>query len=143
MKIFLTDDSLAIIDRLREMLSTLPGFQITGSATDAPEALRSIRNARPDAVILDLELPTGSGLDLLWSIKLEMPGTIVVVLTNHAFPQYRKKCVEAGADAFLDKSTQFTEVPQVLRQLGSEAGFPQGSPAAAFMAAESETKTSL
>ena len=129
MTVFLTDDSLAIIERLRGMLSALPGIQIAGTALDVPEAIRSIHDIRPEAVILDLHLPAGSGLEVLRKVKGETPETIVVVLTNYAFPQYQKKCVDAGADAFLDKSTQFTEVAQVLRQLGIRAGYIQGPPA--------------
>jgi DNA-binding NarL/FixJ family response regulator len=117
MKIFLVDDSMQVVERLKAMLALLPGIEVIGSATDLPEALHSIRTARPDVVLLDLRLPSGSGMQVLQMIKNEKLGTIVVVLTNYAFPQYRKRCEEAGAYAFLDKSRDFTAVPQVLRAL--------------------------
>lgn len=123
MKVFLTDDSLVIIERLREMLSALPGIQIAGSAGDVTEAIRSIHDTKPEAVVLDLHLPPRSGLEVLEKVKGEAPETIVVVLTNYAFPQYQRKCADAGADAFLDKSTQFMEVGDILRQLGMRAGY--------------------
>jgi DNA-binding NarL/FixJ family response regulator len=128
MTVFLTDDSKVIIERLQEMLSALPGIQMAGTALDVPEAIRSIHDTKPEAVILDLHLPAGSGLEVLQKVKGESPETIVIILTNYAFPQYKKRCTDAGADAFLDKSTQFTEVAQVLRQLGIRAGYIEAAP---------------
>ena len=138
MKVFLADDSPAIVERLKEMLATLPQFEIAGWGLDAPEALAAIRKVAPDAVILDLHMPKGSGLDILKKIKCELPGTLVVILTNFVFPQYRKICAEAGADAFLDKSADFPKVPEVLRQLGIRAGHIRESPASPTVPVEAE-----
>ena len=78
-------------------------------------------------MLLDLNLPSGSGIKVLQMIKNEMPGVVAVVLTNYAFPQYRKKCAEAGAYAFLDKSTDFNKVPQLLSELSKSGGHPAGT----------------
>jgi DNA-binding NarL/FixJ family response regulator len=117
MRIFLVDDSPEVLDRLKSILLSLEGIEVIGSADDLPDALRLIRDARPDLVFLDLRLPSGSGMKVLHMIKQENLGVDVVVLTNYAFPQYRKKCAEAGAYAFLDKSTDFSKVPQVITSL--------------------------
>ncbi len=117
MRILLVDDSVQFLDRLKAILVSLEGIEIIGSANDLPEALQTIRTTHPDVVLLDLQLPSGSGMKVLQMVKNEKLDVNVVVLTNYAFPQYRKKCVEAGAYAFLDKSTDFSKVPQVISAL--------------------------
>lgn len=114
MKVFLVDDSAQVIERLLEMLAPLPGVEVIGHAADIPEALLSLRAAIPDVVLLDLHLPSGSGIEVLEAIKREMPATIVIVLTNYTFPQYKQRCLGLGAYAFLDKSTDFTSVPEMI-----------------------------
>jgi DNA-binding NarL/FixJ family response regulator len=114
MKVFLIDDSAQVLERLEEMLAPLPGVEVIGHAADIPEVLPSLRAATPDVVLLDLHLPSGSGIEVLEAIKIEMPAIIVIVLTNYAFPQYEQKCLDLGAYAFLDKSTDFTSVPEMI-----------------------------
>jgi DNA-binding NarL/FixJ family response regulator len=131
MRVFLVDDSPQVLDRLKSTLVSLDGIEVIGSAGDLPDALQVIRTSRPDLVILDLRLPSGSGIKVLQMIKQENLGVDVVVLTNYAFPQYRQKCTEAGAYAFLDKSTDFAKVPQVITTLAelhekTRRGFPPG-----------------
>lgn len=128
MKVLLVDDSAQVVERLKAMLAPLPGIEIIGSTADLPEALQSIQTTRPEVVLLDLHLPSGSGIQLLRMIKNEKLTIKVIVLTNYAFPQYRKKCLEAGAYAFLDKSTDFTAVPQLLIALPKPDDPPRGSP---------------
>ena len=131
MKVFLIDDSAQVIERLMEMLAPLPGVEVVGHAADIPEALLALPSASPDVVLLDLHLPSGSGIEVLEAIKKEMPATIVIVLTNYAFPQYKQKCLELGAHAFLDKSKDFTVVPKMISAIANPdspwQGFPPSS----------------
>ena len=116
MKVFIADDSVQIRERLIEMLSELPEIEIIGVAGDAPEAIRDIWKLNPDMVILDIRMPGGSGIEVLKEIK-EKSHPVVVMLTNYPYPQYRKKCMDLGADYFFDKSTEFEKVTEVLKRL--------------------------
>ena len=53
--------------------------------------------------------------------QLIRPSCVVIIFTNYPYPQYRKKCMEAGADFFFDKSMEFEKIPEVLGQLVLEA----------------------
>lgn len=117
MRIFIVDDSAVVRERLIEVLSGLPTGQIIGQAVGAAEAVEAIRRMRPDVVILDLHLLEGNGIQVLQQIKKDAPGPIVLVLTNYPYPQYRKQCLETGADYFFDKSLEFDMVHEVIRQL--------------------------
>ncbi len=118
MRVFLVDDSLIIRQRLAKILSVLSAVQIVGEAPDAGEAIRGIANLRPDVVILDLQLLSGTGVDVLTAIKQEqVTPPVVIMLTNYPYPVYRKLCLEAGADYFFDKSSEFPNILRVFKQL--------------------------
>lgn len=118
MRVFIADDSAIVRERLARMLAELPGaVELIGQASDASEAARAIRRLKPDVVILDIHMPLGSGIDVLREIKREMPSTVVLMLTNYPHDQYRRRCMAIGADFFLDKSTEFEKVWEVLQRL--------------------------
>jgi CheY-like chemotaxis protein len=113
--VFLVDDSPLVRERLAALLSELPNVEVVGQADLAFEAIDSIRKLRPAAVVLDISMPGGSGLQVLEAIKRDRVGPMVIVLTNFANDHYRQKCLELGADYFFDKSTEFERVTEVLR----------------------------
>jgi DNA-binding NarL/FixJ family response regulator len=117
MKLFIVEDSPEVRARLRIMLRALDGIEIIGEAEGVSEAIESILRLRPDAVTLDIQIKGGSGVDVLEAIKLHEPRTVVMVLTNHPLPQYRRRCLEAGADFFLDKSSEFEQVKEIIGEL--------------------------
>jgi DNA-binding NarL/FixJ family response regulator len=117
MKVFIADDSQVIVERLADLLSDVPGVELVGQAGDVPEALHCIQQLNPDTVILDLQMPGGSGLDILRAIRPERTSLCVLVCTNFAYPQYREECLAAGANYFLDKSTEFEKIPAILGEL--------------------------
>lgn len=117
MKIFIADDSAVVRERLKIMFSELPGIEIVGEARNVSEALNSIKKLHPDVVILDIKMPGGNGISVLENIKKIELAPVVIMLTNYPYPQYRKKCMDLGADFFFDKSTEFEKVMEVLEQL--------------------------
>ena len=117
MRVFIADDSFIVVERLVDILRQIRGIEVIGCASDGPRAAQSIERLDPDAVILDLQMREGSGLDVLRAVKKNSPTTTVIVLTNFTYPQYRKRCLDAGADLFLDKSTDFQKLPQILGEL--------------------------
>jgi DNA-binding NarL/FixJ family response regulator len=117
MRIFIADDSAIVRERLIEMLSDLKGVEIIGQAGEGLEALNSIQKLKPDVVILDIQMPNGNGIDVLQKIKKKRRRPILIILTNYSDSAYRTKCMDAGADFFFDKSTEFDEVIKVLRCL--------------------------
>ena len=118
MKVFIADDSSVVVERLVELLEEeVPGAQLVGQAGDVPEAVRGIQRVKPDALILDLQMPGGSGLDVLRAIRTDHPRLYVLIFTNYPYPQYREECLTAGANFFLDKSAEFEKIPAILREL--------------------------
>ncbi len=75
-----------------------------------------------DPTILDIRMPKMSGIAALRAIREADPSAAVVILTDFPEPQYRRRCMEAGAAAFLDKSTEFESLPGVFRGLEDTDG---------------------
>jgi DNA-binding NarL/FixJ family response regulator len=117
MMIFIADDSDQIRGRLVDLLSEIEGAEVIGQASNHAEAIEGIRNLQPHVVILDIQMPGGSGIDVLKEIKQDSQPPVVMMLTNHASPQYRKKCLEWGADFFLDKSREMERLVAIFKSL--------------------------
>ena len=118
MKVFLVDDSSEIRERLAGMLYALEGVEIIGQADRASAAISAIRTIKPDVVLLDIQLVGNeSGIDVLQQIEQDKPAPKVIMLTNYPYPQYRRRCIEAGADFFFDKSIEFDKIVPALREL--------------------------
>jgi DNA-binding NarL/FixJ family response regulator len=117
-KVLLVDDSSIVRDRLEAMISEVPKVETISQAKDLLEALGLLKKLDPEVVVLDIEMTGGSGIDLLREVKKRKQPPLAIVLTNLSDSQYRKKCMDAGADFFFDKSTEFDKVAKVLNQLG-------------------------
>lgn len=117
MRVFVVDDSALLREQVVGLLSELDGIEIVGQAQYPLEAFRAISVLKPDVVILDIHLIGGSGIDVLQRIKELDHAPIVIMLTNSPAPPYRRKCMMAGADFFLDKSGEFANVKETIQSL--------------------------
>jgi DNA-binding NarL/FixJ family response regulator len=120
--VFLADDSVLIRERLQSLLTEITGVAVIGQTEDGLVAVNSVRELKPDVVILDISMPGKNGLDVLRELKKFEPAPCIIVLTGHPNPQYREKCLGRGADHFLDKSTDFDRLPGIIKQLGRKNG---------------------
>jgi len=116
-KVLIVDDSEIIVSRIRNLLSELENINVVGDAINYNDAMNIIRQKTPDVVLLDIDLPGKSGIDILKEIKQNHPVIKVIMLTNNSGPYYRTICEKAGTDYFFDKSSEFQKVPEVLISL--------------------------
>jgi DNA-binding NarL/FixJ family response regulator len=116
LRLFIADDSLVIRARLVILLADLVGVELVGQAGNGAEVISAIQRLKPDVVILDIHMPGNSGFEVLQNIKQGQAAPMVIILTNSPYSVYRQKCLQAGADFFLDKSTEFDQIPELLEQ---------------------------
>jgi DNA-binding NarL/FixJ family response regulator len=121
-KLLIVEDSGLVAERLKELVREVPGYEIAGTAADVGGTWRLVPQLNPDVIVLDLQIPGGSGLDVLRAVKSGQRHVFVIVLTNQASAPVREACLSAGADFFLDKSTEFGQLPAVLARIGRESG---------------------
>ena len=117
LKVFIVEDSPPIRDRLIELMDEADGAAVVGVADTPSDAIAGILKTRPDCVVLDYQLIGGTGVDVLRAVCPKAPRTVFVVLTNHVDPQYRRLCLDTGARWFLDKSTDFRKIKEVIGAL--------------------------
>ncbi|MCA2997307.1 MAG: response regulator transcription factor [Rhodocyclaceae bacterium] len=107
MKLFIIEDSVLMIARVAQAALSISGVTVVGSANKASRAVRAIEAVEPDAFVVDIHLPDGNGLAVLKTTKSARPEVRSVVFTNSTGEPYRRAAFAAGADHFLDKSTEF------------------------------------
>lgn len=116
-KVIIADDSTPIRERIIKLLSSVPNVEIAGEAIDGVETAVLVRKIKPDVVILDLQMPKLSGLEILPRMKEVVPPPVVVVLTNYSTGPLKAMCVKKGADFFFDKSTEFDKAIEVIEKM--------------------------
>jgi YesN/AraC family two-component response regulator len=117
MKIVIADDSSLLRDRIKSLLNSLNNNPMIYEAANGAEALKIIREKEPDLVFLDIRMPDINGIEVLKKIRELKMKVKVCILTNYAYPIYKRKCFEAGADFFLRKTEDFEEIEIIVSDM--------------------------
>jgi len=117
MKIVIADDSSLMRDRIKSLLDSFKNITEVYEAENGVEALQLIMEKEPDLAILDIRMPGMNGIDVLKKIRELKMKVKVCILTNYPYPQYKKKCFEAGADYFLSKTEDFEKINVVINNM--------------------------
>src|SRR4030042_5163817 len=110
MKIVIADDSSLLRDRIKSLLNDINDVFVVGEAENGVEALQLIREKEPDLAIIDIRMPEMNGIEVLMKIRDLKMKVKICILTSYPYPQYKKRCFEAGADYFLSKTEDFEEI---------------------------------
>jgi len=113
--ILIVDDHRLMSEGLLMLLQKSPGNDVAGTAADCAGALKFARERRPDLVLMDVDLPDGSGIELTRQLRREFPAMKVVILTAHLEPRVALEAMEAGACGFLNKTNAATELNEAVR----------------------------
>ena len=116
LRVLVADDSAPVRERMVSLLGELPRVKVAAESDDVPGTIECVRRLRPHLILLDISMPGGSGLDVLDMIRAERIPTLVIVLTNHAEPEYETRALRSGAVAFLDKSRDFLKAIDFIRE---------------------------
>ncbi len=109
-RVVLVDDHELIRNGLAASFTLEPGTEVVGQAGSVAEALEVCAAATPDAVVTDLQLPDGTGLDIVRRLRKDHPDLGLVVLTMHSGDDQIFAAMEAGASGFVGKDAPAGEV---------------------------------
>jgi DNA-binding NarL/FixJ family response regulator len=115
--IFIAEASVEVRKRLVELVVGLPGVNLIGEVGNALEAIVSIQRLKPQVVIMDFRMPNGNSLQAVAAVRALNAAACIIKLSTFPFPQYREKCLRAGADYFFDKASESEQIVTVLEQL--------------------------
>jgi two-component system, NarL family, invasion response regulator UvrY len=117
MHILIADDHAVVRRGLREILAdSLPGATFS-EAGNADEALGALSRQATSVVVLDINMPGRSGLDVLKDVKRMYPRLPVIVLSVQPEDQYAVRCLRAGAAAYINKDSAPEELAQATRKV--------------------------
>lgn len=119
----LIEDEAAFRGALASAVMQADGFELVGTAADLPDGLQLMRRVRPELLLVDLQLPSGSGLRLIEAAAAELPGTEVVVVTTLGDEDSVLAALTAGAVGYLLKQGQPHRLVEQLQSL-REGGAP-------------------
>ena len=124
LNVIIADDSQPVAEMLRELVSDPGRVEVVAVTDSEASTLEAIRRLAPDAVILDLQLKTGSGTDVIRAVRADasLAATRLIVTSNHTAPQLRAGCLALGADAYLDKVKELAQLGALLERLAREKG---------------------
>lgn len=117
MKVLLVDDHAIVRAGVRRLLATEANVSILEAET-SQEALDLCRREQPDLIVLDLNLPGSSGLELLRRILQLDKSSKVLVLSMHSESVYAARALQAGARGYVSKSATAEEFVEAVRQVG-------------------------
>lgn len=117
-EVALVEDNVIYLNELRLLLSDCPDFNLTGHYTHGKEALEGIISKRPDVVLIDLELPDISGVDVIETVSRQGYPTEFLVLTVYDDDKHLFAALQAGALGYIVKgATSLSEIAQSIHEV--------------------------
>jgi DNA-binding NarL/FixJ family response regulator len=114
-KIFITDDHYMVIEGIHSLLLQEESFEWMGHATNATSCLAFIKQQQPDVLLLDINLPDKSGIDLCREIKDKYPDIQILGLSSFNQQSYIQKMIENGASGYLLKNAGKEEIVKAVK----------------------------
>jgi two-component system, NarL family, response regulator NreC len=113
--VVLADDHAVVRSALRLMLEREPDIEVVAEAGDADSAARYVTGHRPKVLILDINMPGGSGLTAIPNIREQSPGTEIVVLTMQDETAFAREALQAGVLGYILKEAASEELVKAVR----------------------------
>ena len=102
-KVLLVDDHPLVRDGLVNLINQQPGLEVCGEVGSEAEAMAAAARLQPDVAVVDITLETGSGIELLKSLKAAHPEVKTLVLSMHDEALYAERALHAGARGYIMK----------------------------------------
>jgi DNA-binding NarL/FixJ family response regulator len=116
-KIFLVDDHPLVREWLTNLIEKSPDLTVCGEAEDAATALSAIGETKPALAIVDLSLGSGSGIDLIRSIRSAFPNVAIIVLSMHDERVYAERSIRAGARGYIMKRETAKKIIEAIHEV--------------------------
>ena len=143
-RVVIADDHAVARSGVRHLLESAGGFEVVAEAETGKQALRLVRSEQPDVLILDLEMPEGSGPEVARRLEKENTSTRILALSAHESEGYVEKLLQSGASGYVTKDQAPERIAEAARAVagGAERWFVRparpGAPASDPMEALTE-----
>lgn len=120
LRVLIADDSNSFRRELRAFLESAGGIEVIGEAEDGMQAVEMAEKLRPDAILMDQNMPMISGIEATELIISARPDSRVLFLTGNEI--WRQRALEVGAEAYFVKAAGMHDMLRELRKIDDQAG---------------------
>jgi DNA-binding NarL/FixJ family response regulator len=122
-KIFITDDHYMIVEGIRSLLQYEKGIEWMGHAMNAASCLAFLQQHQPDVILMDVNLPDTSGIDLCKEVKTRYPEIHIVGLSSFNQQSFIQKMLDNGASGYVLKNATREELMEAIETVMSDGKF--------------------
>lgn len=115
LRVVIADDHSVVRQGIRGVLEEVEGLEVVGEAGDGDEALRLVNELAPDVVVLDVNMPGRTGLQVAAELRAAGHATRVLILSMHDDPEYVLQAVRSGADGYVLKDVAPADLRDAVR----------------------------
>ena len=115
--VFVVDDHKLVREMWSELISKNTGIEVIGESGELEDAIKKIKEKRPDVVLLDINLSTASGFDAVPLIRKFAPASEIIIVSMHCQPAYAKKMFQLGAKGYVTKNSSHKEMLVAIKEV--------------------------
>jgi DNA-binding NarL/FixJ family response regulator len=116
-RILIAEDHSLLREGLRSMISAVPNFEVVGEARDGKEAVQVALHLQPDVIMMDLSMPSMSGIEATVQIKRRNPQIKIIALTVYKSAEYVQEALKAGVDGYVLKDSTYAELVTAIQSV--------------------------
>jgi two-component system response regulator NreC len=139
-RIVIVDDHAVVRSGLKLLLDAQEDMEVVGEAGDARTAVFEARAQRPDVILMDVVMPTGSGIDATPAVLKEAPDAKVLILSMQDDPAYVREAFAAGASGYVLKEGADAELVEAVREVAGGRRYVHPTLGARLVAAEADER---
>ena len=113
-KVFITDDHYMVIEGIRSLLQNETAVECVGHASNAASCLAFLHQQLPDIILMDINLPEKSGIDLCKEVRLQYPSVFVIGLSTFNQQSFIQKMMDNGASGYVLKNATKEELLEAI-----------------------------
>jgi DNA-binding NarL/FixJ family response regulator len=118
MRIVLAEDHKTVREGIKMLVNAQSDMEVVGEAGDGAAAIKSVRDKRPDVIVMDISMPEMNGLKATRKLKAEFPDVKILTLTRHSDDSFLEQLIGAGASGYILKQSAPAELINAIRTVG-------------------------
>ena len=126
-KIMIADDHSLLREGLKQLLEFDGSMEIIAEASDGIECLEILKTVNPDVLLLDINMPLKNGIEVLKELRVSKPDLKILILTVHGEVEYLMKAIDIGANGYIMKDSESSELKRAISEILSGEKYIQPS----------------